>query len=154
MHSEEFNHHPGQLQMQCGVSRFGMPTMGSWISYGLGSQSSNLPGYVVLNAGRGSSGGATLWQSGFLPSTYSAVLFSYNRGTSSEFGQPQGTSILPATKRSLHPPYYQPRPFLRKFTTPKSPPGLPLMNWPTEQVSAPELNDLSKESTATLKPMG
>ncbi len=75
LHSEEFNHHPGQLMMQCGVSRFGHPTMGSWINYGLGSTSQNLPGYVVLTAGRGSSGGATLWQSGFLPSNYAGVLF-------------------------------------------------------------------------------
>lgn len=75
LHTEEFNHHPGQLMMQCGVSRFGMPTMGSWINYGLGSPSQNLPGYVVLTAGRGSSGGSTLYQSGFLPSTYGGVLF-------------------------------------------------------------------------------
>ncbi|MGY8656181.1 MAG: DUF1501 domain-containing protein [Verrucomicrobiia bacterium] len=75
MHSEEFNHHPGQLMMQCGVSRFGMPTMGSWLTYGLGSESQNLPGYVVLTAGRGSSGGATLYQSGFLPTSYAGVLF-------------------------------------------------------------------------------
>jgi hypothetical protein len=64
MTSEEFNHHPGQLLMQCGVSRFGMPTMGSWVTYALGNESQNLPGYVVLTAGRGSSGGATLYQSG------------------------------------------------------------------------------------------
>jgi hypothetical protein len=75
LHSAEFNHHPGQLMMQCGVSRFGMPAMGSWINYGLGAPSENLPGYVVLTAGRGSSGGATLWQSGFLQSQYSGVLF-------------------------------------------------------------------------------
>ena len=75
LHSEEFNHHPGQLMMQCGVSRFGMPAMGSWINYGLGSESNNLPGYVVLTAGRGSSGGATLYQSGFLPSSDGGVLF-------------------------------------------------------------------------------
>jgi hypothetical protein len=52
-----------------------MPTMGSWLNYGLGSESRNLPGYVVLTAGRGSSGGSTLWQSGFLPSKYSGVQF-------------------------------------------------------------------------------
>lgn len=75
IHSEEFNHHPGQLMMQCGVSRFGMPVMGSWINYGLGTPSQNLPGYVVMTAGRGSSGGSTLWQSGFLPSKYAGVLF-------------------------------------------------------------------------------
>jgi len=75
MHSEQFNHHPGQLLMQCGRATFGLPAMGSWMTYGLGSESKNLPGYVVLTSGRGSSGGATLWQSGFLPSVYSGVLF-------------------------------------------------------------------------------
>ncbi len=75
MHTDQFNHHPGQLLMQCGRGTFGLPSMGSWLTYGLGSESQNLPGYVVLTAGRGSSGGATLWQSGFLPSVYSGVLF-------------------------------------------------------------------------------
>ena len=75
LHSEQFNHHPGQLLMQCGRGSFGLPSMGSWLNYGLGSPSQNLPGYVVLTSGRGSSGGTTLWQSGFLPSTYAGVLF-------------------------------------------------------------------------------
>jgi hypothetical protein len=75
MHTDQFNHHPGQLMMQCGRASFGLPTMGSWITYGLGSESQNLPGYVVLTAGRGSSGGASLWQSGFLPSVHAGVLF-------------------------------------------------------------------------------
>jgi hypothetical protein len=75
LHSEQFNHHPGQLMMQCGRGIFGLPSMGSWLTYGLGSESQNLPGYVVLTSGRGSSGGATLWQSGFLPSVHAGVLF-------------------------------------------------------------------------------
>ncbi|MGH7127037.1 MAG: DUF1501 domain-containing protein [Planctomycetaceae bacterium] len=75
LHTDQFNHHPGQLLMQCGRAAFGLPCIGSWLTYGLGSESRNLPGYVVLTAGRGSSGGATLWQSGFLPSVYSGVLF-------------------------------------------------------------------------------
>lgn len=75
MHTDQFNHHPGQLLMQCGRATFGLPTVGAWLNYGLGSESRNLPGYVVLNAGRGTSGGTTLWQSGFLPSVYAGVLF-------------------------------------------------------------------------------
>jgi hypothetical protein len=75
MHTDQFNHHPGQLLLHCGRATFGLPTMGSWLNYGLGSESRNLPGYVVLNAGRGTSGGASLWQSGFLPSLYAGVLF-------------------------------------------------------------------------------
>lgn len=75
MHTEAFNHHPGQLMMNTGVPLFGRPSIGSWLNYGLGSESQNLPGYVVLTAGRGTSGGATNWSSGFLPSTYAGVLF-------------------------------------------------------------------------------
>src|SRR4051794_19889506 len=75
MHTEAFNHHPGQLVMHTGVPSFGRPTMGAWMLYGLGSESRNLPGYVVLNAGRGTSGGTSNWASGFLPSTYAGVLF-------------------------------------------------------------------------------
>ena len=75
IYSEQFNHHPGQLMMNTGVARFGNPSVGSWLNYGLGSESRNLPGYVVLTAGRGSSGGTSNWTSGFLPSTYAGVLF-------------------------------------------------------------------------------
>jgi hypothetical protein len=75
MHTEAFNHHPGQLMMNCGVPTFGRPSMGSWITYGLGSEAKNLPGYVVLTAGRGTSGGATSFGSGFLPTHYQGVLF-------------------------------------------------------------------------------
>ena len=96
LHSDEFNHHPGQLMMQCGVSRLGMPSMGSWLNYGLGSESNNLPGYVVLTAGRGSSGGATLYQSGFLPSSYSGVLF-----------RNQGEPVLNLTNPQGLPPHLQ-----------------------------------------------
>ena len=75
MHTDAFNHHPAQLMMTTGVPRFGRPSLGSWLTYGLGSESENLPGYVVLTAGRGSSGGVSNWTSGFLPSTYEGVLF-------------------------------------------------------------------------------
>jgi len=75
MHTDEFNHHPAQLMMNTGVGRFGRPSIGAWLTYGLGSESENLPGYVVMTAGRGSSGGTSNWTSGFLPSTYQGVLF-------------------------------------------------------------------------------
>jgi hypothetical protein len=74
MHTDQFNHHPGQLMMNCGVARFGHPSLGAWLNYGLGTESQDLPGYVVLTAGRGTSGGASLWSSGFLPSNYQGVL--------------------------------------------------------------------------------
>jgi hypothetical protein len=154
MHSEEFNHHPGQLQMQCGVSRFGMPTMGSWITYGLGSQSNNLPGYVVLNAGRGSSGGATLWQSGFLPSTYAGVLFRARGEPVLNLDNPKG---LPpalqqrglATLNSINQGRFE------KIHDPEIAARIAAYELAGRmQASAPELNDISRESPSTLEAYG
>ncbi len=76
MHSDQFNHHPGQLLMHCGSPLVGRPSMGAWSLYGLGSESQNLPGFVVLNSGgRGGSGSSGLFGSGFLPSMYQGVPF-------------------------------------------------------------------------------
>ncbi|QDT43078.1 hypothetical protein Pan241w_31750 [Gimesia alba] len=76
MHCEQFNHLPGQLMMLSGSDLQGRPTLGSWLNYGLGSESQNLPGYVVLaTLGRGLPGGASSWSSGFLPSQYAGTLF-------------------------------------------------------------------------------
>jgi uncharacterized protein (DUF1501 family) len=90
MHTEAFNHHPGQLFMNTGVPAFGRPTMGSWLTYGLGSESRNLPGYVVLTAGRGTSGGTSNWSSGFLPTTYAGVLFRNQGDPVLNLGNPPG----------------------------------------------------------------
>ena len=76
MHGDQFNHLPGQLMMLSGSPLQGRPTMGSWLNYGLGSESKDLPSYVVLTTlGRGPPGGASSWSSGFLPSQYSGTLF-------------------------------------------------------------------------------
>ncbi len=76
MHGDQFNHLPGQLLMLSGSPLRGAPTLGSWLNYGLGSESSDLPGYVVMTTlGRGLPGGAASWSSGFLPSNYSGALF-------------------------------------------------------------------------------
>jgi hypothetical protein len=75
MHTDSFNHHPAQLMLTTGIPRFGRPSFGSWLLYGLGSEARDLPGYVVLHAGRGGSGGVSNWTSGFFPSTYQGVLF-------------------------------------------------------------------------------
>lgn len=75
MHTDEFNHHPAQLMMNSGVGRPGRPSLGAWVTYGLGSSSQQLPGYVVLSAGTGSSGGTSNWTNGFLPSPYRGISF-------------------------------------------------------------------------------
>ncbi|MDA2924737.1 DUF1501 domain-containing protein [Acidobacteria bacterium AH-259-L09] len=101
IHTPAFNHHPGQLMMNTGVPTFGRPSTGSWINYGLGSESDNLPGYVVLTAGRGTSGGASNWSSGFLPSTYQGVLFRNQGDPVLNLADPDG---LPheCQRRGLH----------------------------------------------------
>ncbi len=154
LHSEQFNHHPGQLMMQCGRGTFGLPTMGSWLTYGLGSESRDLPGYVVLTSGRGSSGGATLWQSGFLPSTYAGVLF-----------REQGEPVLNLANPLGLPPELQRASLdtLRDVNQQR----LDLMRDPEiasriasyelayrMQSSAPELIDFSGESKETLEAYG
>jgi len=69
-----FNHAPAKLFMNSGSGLFGRPSMGSWITYGLGSECQDLPGFVVLQSGpRGPRGGAVLWGSGVLPSSYQGV---------------------------------------------------------------------------------
>ena len=75
MHSDAFNHHPGQLLLFTGSTLPGRPTLGSWLLYGLGSESENLPGFVVLASGKGTSGGTTNFSSGFMPSHYQGTLF-------------------------------------------------------------------------------
>lgn len=69
-----FNHAPAKLFMNTGTGQFGRPSLGSWVTYGLGSESSDLPGFVVLQSGpRGPRGGAVNWSSGALPTTYQGV---------------------------------------------------------------------------------
>ncbi len=69
-----FNHAPAKLYMNTGSGQFGRPSMGSWVTYGIGSECDNLPGFVVLQSGpRGPRGGAVLWGSGILPTSYQGV---------------------------------------------------------------------------------
>ena len=69
-----FNHAPAKLFMNTGTGQFGRPSLGSWLTYGLGSECKDLPGFVVLQSGpRGPRGGSVLWGSGMLPSTYQGV---------------------------------------------------------------------------------
>ncbi len=69
-----FNHAPAKFFMNTGSGLFGRPSMGAWITYGLGSECQDLPGFVVLQSGpRGPRGGAVLWGSGVLPTTYQGV---------------------------------------------------------------------------------
>ena len=74
--SDAFNHHPGQLLLFTGSIQLGRPTMGAWALYGLGSESQDLPAFVVFSTGaKGTSGGAANWGCGFLPTPHNGTLF-------------------------------------------------------------------------------
>jgi len=76
MVTDAFNHAPGQLLMNTGTMQFGRPSMGAWALYGLGSETRDLPGFVVFSSGtKGPSGGDSCWGSGFLPTVYQGVQF-------------------------------------------------------------------------------
>jgi len=76
MVTDAFNHAPAQILMHTGRQQFGRPSIGAWVTYGLGSESSNLPAFVVFSSGKkGPSGGNSNWGSGFLPSVYQGVEF-------------------------------------------------------------------------------
>ena len=74
VHTDQFNHGPAQLFMQTGSPRLGRPSLGSWVTYGLGTENQNLPGFVVLTSGgKTPDAGKSVWGSGFLPSVYQGV---------------------------------------------------------------------------------
>jgi hypothetical protein len=91
--AENFNHGPAKCFVNTGSTRFGRPSMGSWITYGIGSESSDLPGFVVLQSGpRGPRGGAALWASGFLPTSYQGVPFRSGGDPILDLSRPPGIS--------------------------------------------------------------
>ncbi|MCA9054655.1 MAG: DUF1501 domain-containing protein [Planctomycetaceae bacterium] len=154
MQSDQFNHHPGQLLMQTGTAMWGFPSAGSWLSYGLGTENQNLPGYVVLTAGRGSSGGATLWQSGFLPSIHEGVRFRTQGDPILNLANPKGLpdslqrkglDVLGRLNQKRFDQVHDPEIASR------------ISNYELAfrmQTSAPELIDLSGETQATLDMYG
>jgi len=75
MKTDQFNHAPGQIFLNTGFSQPGRPSLGSWVIYGLGSESQDLPAFVVMSTGAGISGGSANWSSGFMPSVFAGVRF-------------------------------------------------------------------------------
>ncbi len=73
--TDQFNHAPAQIFFNTGFSQPGRPSMGAWVTYGLGAESRELPAFVVMSTGAGISGGAANWSSGFLPTVHSGVRF-------------------------------------------------------------------------------
>src|SRR6185369_6650732 len=96
--TEVFNHAPAKLFMNTGTTIGGRPSMGAWVTYGIGSESQNLPGFVVLMSGpRGPRGGAANWSSGFLPTNFQGVPFRNSGDPICNLNSPKG--ITPARQR-------------------------------------------------------
>ena len=155
MHAEQFNHLPGQLMMLTGSALQGWPTLGSWLNYGLGSESQNLPSYVVLaTLGRGLPGGASSWSSGFLPSQYAGTLFRNQGSPVLNLENPPGMS-RDVQARSLQAINDLNQLRLNQVGNPEIASRIQAYELAFRmQQTAPELLDLSGETKATLDEYG
>jgi hypothetical protein len=97
--AESNNHGPAMYQINTGLPRVGFPSVGSWVTYGLGSENRNLPGFVVLGNSRGAKGGPANWGSGFLPSSYQGTLFRASGTPILNLDRPQ--DVTPERQRSM-----------------------------------------------------
>ena len=101
MQTTQFNHAPGQIFMSTGHQIPGRPSMGAWLTYGIGSESANLPGFVVLLSGINQpDGGKSCWGSGFLPTVYQGVQFRSKGDPVLFLSNPEGVSAE-TRRRSL-----------------------------------------------------
>jgi uncharacterized protein (DUF1501 family) len=154
MTTDAFNHAPGQILMNTGSTQFGRPSMGAWVTYGLGSESQDLPAFVVLSSAGGTSGGSGNWGCGFLPTVFQGVPFRRSGDPILFLSNPPG--VTPQMQRkSLD--------ALKKLNEHR----LDVVGDPEistrinsfemayrMQTSAPELMDLSRESKETLELYG
>jgi uncharacterized protein (DUF1501 family) len=154
MTTDAFNHAPGQVMMQTGSMQFGRPCLGAWTLYGLGSESQNLPGFVVLNSAGGLSGGAGLYGSGFLPTIYQGVPFRKSGDPVLFLSNPAG--VTPAMQRqTLDLIKDLNEQHLANVGDPEIATRINSFEMAYRmQASAPELMDVSKESPETLKMYG
>lgn len=154
MYTDAFNHHPGQLLLMSGSTQIGRPTLGAWVLYGLGSESQDLPGFVVLSSGVGTSGGESNFSSGFLPSTYQGVQFRTGADPIVYLSNPVGITRdtqrgLLDTVRDLNQEHM--------VSTGDTEIASRIASYELAfrmQMAAPELLDFSKESAATLEMYG
>ncbi len=150
-----FNHAPAKLFMNTGSGQFGRPSMGAWVTYGLGSESQDLPGFVVLQSGpRGPRGGSVNWASGFLPTSYQGVPLRGSGDPILNISSPGG--ITPQRQRECIDAVRDLN-LKRLVETGDQEISTRISAYEMAyrmQSSAPELIDLSGESQATLKLYG
>jgi hypothetical protein len=155
MATDVFNHGPAKLFINTGFQAPGRPSLGAWATYGLGSESKNLPGFVVLQSGpRGPRAGSTLWSNGFLPSSYQGVPFRSSGDAILNLRNPKGVSAEEqrAVFDFVH-ELNQER--LDQTGDPEIQTRINALEMAYQmQSSAPELMELSQESESTLAKYG
>ena len=155
MVTDAFNHAPGQLLMNTGSQLFGRPSAGAWITYGLGSESRDLPAFVVFSSGqKGPSGGNSCWGSGFLPTVYQGVQFRGSGDPVLYLSNPEG--VTPEIQKdTIDTVSKLNRMRLDTMGDPEIATRINSFEMAFRmQTSAPELMDLSKETPATLDMYG
>lgn len=155
MATDVFNHGPAKFFMNTGSERFGRPSMGAWVSYGIGSEASDLPAFVVLQSGpRGPRGGAPNWGSGFLPTSYQGVPFRSKGAPILNLENPPG--IDRAAQRQFVDAVTQLNQLrLNETHDPEIATRIAAYEMAYQmQASAPELMQISDESPATLAMYG
>ena len=154
VHTDQFNHAPAQIFFNTGFSQPGRPSIGSWVTYGLGSEASNLPAFVVMSTGAGISGGSANWSSGFLPTLYSGVRFRNEGDAILDVTSPKGIDAR-LQRDSLDLIGTLNRKRLVSEGDPEIATRLASYEMAYRlQTSAPELMDLKSESKATLDMYG
>ncbi|MEI8318761.1 MAG: DUF1501 domain-containing protein [Planctomycetia bacterium] len=148
--TDQFNHAPAQIFMNCGFGQPGRPSMGSWVTYGLGSECDELPAFVVMSTGGGISGGSANWSSGFLPSMHTGTRFRNAGDPILNVGQPDGADDrLAADTLGLVGDLNRAR--LAADGDPEIATRIASYEMAHRlQTSAPELMDLSQETVETL----
>ncbi|VTR99755.1 DUF1501 domain-containing protein [Tuwongella immobilis] len=154
MKTDQFNHAPAQIFLNTGFSQPGRPSIGSWVLYGLGAETQELPAYVVLSTGAGISGGSANWSSGFLPTLYTGVRFRNQGDPILNVSSPAG--ITPQMQRdSLDLIGSMNRQRLQTVGDPEIATRIASYEMAFQlQTSAPELMNLRSESKETLQLYG
>ena len=155
MVTDAFNHAPGQIMMNTGSVQFGRPSLGSWSLYGLGSESKDLPAFVVFSSGsKGPSGGNSCWGSGFLPTVYQGVQFRSGGDAVLYLSNPQGVDDE-LQRDTLNAVNSLNKIKLGETGDPEIATRISSFEMAYRmQGSAPELMDISKESPKTLEMYG
>jgi hypothetical protein len=154
VHTDQFNHAPAQIFFNTGFSQPGRPSLGSWVTYGLGAETSDLPAFVVMSTGAGISGGAANWSSGFLPTVYSGVRLRNQGDPILDVSSPSGVdSTLQRDTLDLVSALNRQR--LQREGDPEIATRIASYEMAFRlQTSAPDLMDLKSESKETLELYG